>query len=410
MIRTNPLHLDTHGLTLEAMEQWGKDLTEQQKSINWWIGDLAIAAKAELGEDNYSQVFPVDVSPGLIQRCEAVARAYPLEYRNPEATWSIHMQHKNATNRFELVAAAVNAGRTSDEERQHTAKVKEKTEAKETNRSRWLLAVDVNYFLHRFWFSGVGVESAVAVSKWIGRTVERLKEKNLTDLACCLDSKTNHRKELTLQWEDKYKDRPTKEPELANQLQLVHELLQAKGFACISQEGMEADDCMASLASQFDGHVTLLTQDKDCRQCLSSKCNMLLDVEWIEDPTSGEKLPDYKWLSTKLHLEQTSLKDKDGKPIPGTGIDPSKWVEFQCLMGDATDGIKGAVGIGKEIAANLVRWFGTAEAAIQAAKDDDERITKKKRDALIEFEPKLEITRKLVTLRSDLRIPTSTRI
>jgi len=79
-------------------------------------------------------------------------------------------------------------------------------------------------------------------------------------------------------------------------------------------------------------------------------------------------------------------------------------------MGDATDGIKGAVGIGKEIAANLVRWFGTAEAAIQAAKDDDPRITKAKREALIEFESKLEITRKLVTLRTDLPLPTTTKV
>lgn len=407
MARMNPLYLDTTGLKLEQMEQWGKDLNNEQKSINWWIGDLAIAAKALLGEDNYSQVFPIDISIGLVQRCEAVARAYSPQERNPGASWTIHMKHKNNPNRVALVAAAVAAGRTSDEERK--ANQASKME-QDDNQRRWLLAVDVNYFLHRFWFSGAGVESAVAVSEWIGRTVERLKEKNLSDLACCLDSHTNHRKELTLEWEDKYKDRPTKDPELANQLRLVHELLQAKGFACISQEGMEADDCMASFAKQFDGHVTLLTQDKDCRQCLSPKCNMLLDVEWIEDPTSGEMLPDYKWLSTKLHLEQTSLKDKEGKPIPGTGIDPSKWVEFQCLMGDATDGIKGAVGIGKEIAANLVRWFGTAEAAIQAAKDDDPRITKAKREALIEFESKLEITRKLVTLRTDLPLPAATKI
>ena len=34
----------------------------------------------------------------------------------------------------------------------------------------------------------------------------------------------------------------------------------------------------------------------------------------------------------------------------------------------------------------------------------------KMREALIEFEPKLEITRKLVTLRTDLKLPSSTRI
>jgi len=392
MSRMQPLYLDTKDMTVESMETWGRDLADLQKSCNWWLGDLAIAAKAKLGEDNFSQVFPVDVSVGLIQRCEAVARAYAPQERHPLASWTVHMTHANKPNRIALVAAAVDAGRTSDEERQHAAKRNQ-----DDKRPRWLLAVDVNYFLHRFWFSGAGVESAVGVSEWIGRTVERLKEKGLTDLACCLDSKTNHRKELTLQWDDKYKNRPQKDPELAQQLQLVHELLRAKGFACISQDGMEADDCMASFAKQFDGRVTLLTQDKDCRQSLSEKCNMLLDVEWIQDPTSGEMLPEYKWLSAKQHTDKT-------------GIPPHQWVEYQIIMGDATDGIKGCIGIGEKGAADLVKEFGTVAAAIQAAKDGDERIKPKKREALIEFESKVEITRKLVTLRTDLPLPTTTKV
>ncbi len=79
-------------------------------------------------------------------------------------------------------------------------------------------------------------------------------------------------------------------------------------------------------------------------------------------------------------------------------------------MGDACDGVKGAPGIGEKGAADLIREFGTAAEAIAAAKADDERIKPSKRKALIEFEPKLEVTWKLVTLRDDLSIPVSTRI
>ena len=124
---------------------------------------------------------------------------------------------------------------------------------------------------------------------------------------------------------------------------------------------------------------------------------MLLDVEWIEDETSGEMLPDYKWMSAKQHTEET-------------GIPPEQWTEFQALMGDATDGIKGAAGIGKKGAADLVQEFGSVYAAISAAKADDERIKPAKRKSLIEFEPKLETTRKLVTLEIALTLPTNTRI
>lgn len=391
MTRIHPLYLDTKDLNAEQLESFGGSLAEWQRGVNWWIGDVARHARRTLG-DNYSQVFPAWMSPGLIQRCEAVASAYPREQdRNPLATWAQHMQVASRPNRIELVKEMVEKGQTSDESR---AAIKE--EKAQANR-QWLLAIDVHYFLHRFWFSGAGVEAAVSVATWVQRTVERLKAKGLTDVVCCFDSKLNHRKELTAEWDDKYKDRPPKDPELVQQLELVYQLLKGHGFCCCAILGMEADDCLASFAKQFPGKVTLFTQDKDCRQCLSDKCNMLLDVEWSEDAEGGEPVIIYKWLSAKQHTEMT-------------GIRPDQWTEFQCIMGDATDGITGARGIGEKGAADLVKTFGTVEAAIEAAKVGDERIKPAKRLALIEFGPKLSVTRRLVTLRTDLKLPKETKI
>lgn len=398
MSKMQPLYLDTTGMTVEGMEQWGRDLTDLQRSINWWIGDLALAAKARLGGDNYSQVFPTEVSPGLIQRCEAVSRAYAPQERHPLASWTIHMTHANKPNRVELVAAAVNAGRTSDEERAHS-----KQGSQDVNRVRWLLAIDVNYHVTRMWASGAETEAAKEVSQWIKRTVERLKGRGLTDVVCCFDSSNSFRKELTKEWDNKYKDRATKDPELGQQLRLAEEMLFE--FCCAKLDGFEADDLMASYAKHFDGKVTLLTVDKDMRQCLSSKCNMLVAVEWSEDPTSGEMLPEYKWVSAKDHTNGCTY---NGTAV--VGIKPEQWTTFQCLAGDSSDNIAGAVGIGAKIAADLVTEFGTIEEIIKAAKDDDPRITKKKREALIEFEGQYEITRQLVTLRTDLPLPTTTKI
>lgn len=384
---------DPSNLDREKLESYGTAFAEWQKSVNWWIGDVARYARdvLHLG-DNFSQVFPPWMSPGLIQRCEAVSRAYPRqEDRSPLATWSIHMTNANRPDRIERVQATIEKGLTTDEAREIDKQLRSEKP------QRWILCVDVSYFLHRFWFSGAGVEAAVGVATWIQRTVERMKDKGLTDVACCFDSKTNNRKELTKDWEDKYKDRPQKDPELAQQLNLVHELLRGKGLPCVLIDGYEADDVMASFAKQFPGRVTLMTQDKDCKQCLSPKCNMLLDVEWHEDESTGESLPDYKWLSAKQHTEKT-------------GIPPEKWVEYQTIMGDATDGIKGVVGIGEKGAADLVKEFGTVEMAIAAAKAVDTRIKPAKRQALIDFEAKLEVTRKLVTLVDSLTIPEATRV
>lgn len=394
--------LDCSNLTLEEAERLGTVLTLLQRDVMFQLGDLARYCEARW-PDTWHQAFPAWISPGLLARTAGVCRAYPKESdRQHEATYSQYMQAAGRPDRQNLLKEMV--GLTTDESRatqRGAGPTVPETEPKAgaLPAPRWLLAVDVNYFLHRFWHSGAGVESAMSVASWVQRTVGRLKEKGLTDVACCFDASENHRKALTKDWPDGYKQRPPKDPELVQQLHLVRELLQKANFACVSVEGMEADDVMASYAKQFDGKVTLLTQDKDCRQCLSAKCNMLLDVTWSEDDNSGEHLPDYKWLTSKSHTE-------------ATGITPERWVDYQCIMGDNTDGIRGVEGVGQKGAADLVKEFGTVTMVIMAAKGDlpSKLLTPKKRAAIIAFEPKLEVTRQLVTLKTDLTVPNATRI
>lgn len=401
MSRLREVFLETSGLNLEQLSSWGEELCNQQRAVNWAIGDVARHAKhaLKLGE-NYSQAFPPWVSPGLIQRCEAVSSAYPRESdRNPLASWTVHMTHANKPNRIELVAASVDAGRTSDEERQLA-------KGGDTNKPRWLLAFDVNGQVNTHWHSGSGVEAAMNVSTWIVRLVERLKEKGLTDAVMCFDAPNNHRKELTKGWDDPYKgNRGPKDPQLTQQIKLCETLLLGHGFACVSVEGMEADDILASFGKQFPGKVTIVSDDKDMRQSLSEKCNILRDVTWEQDEHSGDVLPTYHWVTAKSHMEGCTYCSAQV-----SGISPDQWTEFQTLAGDATDCVSGAVGIGPKIASDLLKTFGTIEAAIQAAKESDPRIKESKRLALIEFEQKLSVTRALVTLKTDLVIPSTTRL
>lgn len=396
--RLRPMFFDASDLSVEEMEQWGKDFTAWQKAINWYMGDLARAAKAKLGEDNYSQVFPPppDSSLGGIQRYEGVARAYPREEnRNPLATWTIHSREANRPDRLQRVQAHVDAGRTSDE-----AVKANKEERTNDNRPRWLLAFDIHYFAHRHYYSGAGVETAMRVSEWVQRTVNRLKEKGASDVVCAFEGIGSFRKELTAGegWEEhRYKDRPPKPEDLRHQLQLVRQLLEGFGFLCVSVDGYEADDVLASYAHQFQGHTTILTADKDLRQALSERCNILLDVEWSTDDTSGEIMAEYKWLTAMTHTD-------------ATGIRPEQWCDFQTLMGDPVDGIKGAPNIGEKGAADLIKEFDSVDFIIAAAKADDERIKPAKREALIDFESKLDVTRRLVTLVTTLKLPQNTRI
>jgi len=378
---------------LEQLQQHAQFWVDAQKLCLWAIGDIAIKARG-MGENALQQVFPVETSPGLIARCEAVSMAYKPEERVDGATWSQAMKLAKDPQRIQKLQEIVDKGLTTDESNRPAPT--------EDGKPRWLLAVDCNYYLHKHWFSGAGVEAAQRVSEWIRRTVDRLKQKGLTDAVMCFDSRESFRKALTKEWEDKYKDRPPKPPELVQQLHLVSDLLGKGGFRCVTVDGFESDDVMASYAKQFPGRVTIMTADKDLRQCLSDECNILTDVEWEEDPNSGDMLPDYKWLSAKQHTE-------------ATGIRPDQWSDLQMLMGDTTDGIKGAPNIGETGAKNIVQEFGSAEAAIQAAKDGEERLLSMRRgkimaEGLLELEKTLDITRQLVTMRTDCPIQFDTRI
>lgn len=409
MNRTFKTYFDCSGLSVADLTAVAEQACFNQFSSNWHIGDAAIAAKAELGDDNWSQCFPEWASVDHIGRCEAVARAYKPEERNPLVSWSIHKDLANHPARLAKVAEHAENGRTSDEAREINKQERQQDAPREPlgGGDRWLMCIDVSYFLHRAWASGAGVEAAMTVSQWIQRTAERLRDnQGLSDVACCFDSKVNKRKELTEGWEKPYKDRPPKDDELVQQLRLVWSLLNGHGFCCAHVEGYEADDLMASYAKQFDGRVTLLSKDKDLFQCLEfERVDMLRDVEWADDEF-GHVEPVYHWFTEKddATLEgSTSLVSKHG-------LLASQWADYQCLWGDASDNITGAVGVGEKGARDLILKYGTPEGAIDAAKAGDTDIKPKAREGLIGLEETLDVTRQLVTLVTDLAVPANTAI
>ena len=395
MTRMQKRFLDCSGMTIEVAEQWARDLAETQRDVMFHLADLACYAESHWPDTHY-QIWPEWVSPGLIQRAAGVGRAYPKEAdRQHEATYTQFMQNAGREDRQSRLASIVQEGLTSDESR----KADQAKHALD-NLVRWLLAFDVHYFSHRTYHSGAGVETAMQVTEWVKRTVERLKQKGATDVLCAFEGVGSFRKELTAspEWaEHRYKDRPPKPSDLIHQLHLVRQLLEQFGFCCVSIDRHEADDVLASAAKQFPGRTTIISADKDLRQCLSDRCNILLDVEWTEDQTSGEHMPEYKWLTAKTHTE-------------AKGITPGQWGSYQTIMGDNTDGIQGVAGVGEKGAADLVKMFGTAEACIAAAKTHDGRITPRQSSALMEFEGRLAITRQLVMLVDTLPIPSQTRI
>lgn len=137
-----------------------------------------------------------------------------------------------------------------------------------------------------------------------------------------------------------YKAQREKMPEpLAQQMDPIVSGMKLLGFPVLREEGVEADDTIATLAARCKsaGPVVIIGADKDLRQCLDEQ--VLL---W--DPSGKQE---------KL----TTLRDFKADFPPG----PAFWPDFQALTGDSSDNIPGVPGVGPKTAIEIVAQFPSLE-------------------------------------------------
>ena len=151
---------------------------------------------------------------------------------------------------------------------------------------------------------------------------------------------------------DKYKaTRPPMPDELSVQMPYVRRMCEAMCLPILEFDGFEADDVMGALAKQGEKaglEVFLVTGDKDMMQLVGGKVRVLR-------PGSGPN-------KTDLVVDEAKVEDIMGVP-------PNKVADVMALMGDSIDNIPGAKGIGEKGARELILRFGSAEAALDHAKE-----------------------------------------
>jgi DNA polymerase I len=151
---------------------------------------------------------------------------------------------------------------------------------------------------------------------------------------------------------DKYKaQRPPMPEELSVQLPYVRRMCEAMRLPILEFDGFEADDVMGALAKQAAQaglEVFLVTGDKDMMQLVGGKVRVLR-------PGAGPN-------KTDLVVDETKVEELMGVP-------PKKVADVMALMGDSIDNIPGAKGIGEKGARELITRFGSAEAALERAKE-----------------------------------------
>ncbi len=167
-------------------------------------------------------------------------------------------------------------------------------------------------------------------------------------------------------------------PDLAQQLPYIRRALEAYRIPTLQSEGFEADDVIGTLANQAAeaGHpVYVVSSDKDMLQLVNDRVCVLNPPKdnLICDPAKVEEI---------------------------LGVRPDQVIDVMALRGDSIDNIPGAPGIGDKGSVEIIKRFGTLEAALEHAQEVER---KTHRESLLNNQDTIMLSKQLVTI--DTNVP-----
>ncbi len=177
-----------------------------------------------------------------------------------------------------------------------------------------------------------------------------------------------------------YKANRDETPEvLIPQFPLIREATEAFGIPALEIEGFEADDLIATyarMACAAGKKVTIVGSDKDLMQ-------LVCDDVRLYDPIKS------RYLGHEDVIEKF-------------GVAPNRVVDVQALAGDTSDNVPGVPGIGIKTAAQLITEYGDLEGLLARAHEIKQD---KRREKLIEHAELARISKRLVTLDCNAKVP-----
>jgi len=178
-----------------------------------------------------------------------------------------------------------------------------------------------------------------------------------------------------------YKAGRKKTPEeFIGQLPLIREVLSALKIPTIEIPGVEADDVIATLATQGVGEgldVLVVTGDRDSYQLVSD--------------------PHLKVLYNLRGVSDYARYDEAGI-LARTGVTPAQYPDYAALRGDPSDNLPGVPGIGEKTAAKLINEYGTVESILEHIAD----LKPKQRENLTAMSERVRLNRDMSVLRRDV--------
>ncbi|CAM5637395.1 DNA polymerase I [Streptomyces canus] len=180
-----------------------------------------------------------------------------------------------------------------------------------------------------------------------------------------------------------YKANRSKTPdEFKGQVELIGELLDAMHVSRFAIDGFEADDVIATLATQAEAEgfdVLIVTGDRDSFQLVSDHTTVLY-------PTKG--------VSELTRFTPEKVFEK-------YGLTPAQYPDFAALRGDPSDNLPGIPGVGEKTAAKWINQFGSFAELVERVEEVKGKAGQNLRDHL----ESVKLNRRLTEMVRTVELP-----
>ncbi len=170
-------------------------------------------------------------------------------------------------------------------------------------------------------------------------------------------------------------NRPPMPDDLREQIEPIHQIIEAMGLPLIVVPGVEADDVIGTLAAEATDKqrdTVISTSDKDMAQLVTEHVTL---VNTMSETT----------------LDPAGVVEKFGVP-------PELIIDYLALMGDSVDNIPGVPKVGPKTAAKWLNEFGDLDGVLASAEQIKGKVGESLRDHL----DQLPLSKALTTIKCDV--------
>lgn len=229
-------------------------------------------------------------------------------------------------------------------------------------------------------FTTVTGQPTNAIYGFTSMLANTLRDEEPTHFAVAFDVS---RKTWRSEQYSEYKANRSKSPdEFKGQVELIGELLDAMQVRRYAVDGFEADDVIATLATQAEAEgfqVSIVTGDRDTFQLVTDNITVLY-------PTKG--------VSELTRFTPEKIEER-------YGLTPQQYPDYAALRGDPSDNLPGIPGVGEKTAAKWINQFGSFAELADRADEVKGKAGQKLRDHL----DAVRLNRTLTELVRDVELP-----